>query len=220
MRKFAYYYEPLENIHHPTDDVPALIKLHEESFNHYGWEVFKVDERTARQHPKYETFDNPDTPLGWSKNQWSYTRACYMRWLAYSVADSFFADYDVINYGFSPADADNIITLCKRDHPIFLSTAGAVGLLNSGSCQKVIQTYLDFIDTPDIKGAMAQDVNDMTIMRQLHPEWYETIPYTDIRFCKDYTVGGWERSKLVHYPYFFTKSPRFEVARSARTISP
>lgn len=217
MKTFAYYYEQIENTKHPNDDVSALINLHKESFERFGWEVLRVGEDTARQHPKFELFDNPGTVLGKSGNPWVYTRACYMRWLAYSVAGCYFADFDVMNYGFLPSDAQEIVAMCEVGRPIFLSPAGAVGLMNKPAYEKVIQTYVDFIERPVIEGAMSQDVNDMTIMRQLRPEWYESISYFDDRYCKDYTNPGWETANLVHYPYFFTKSPRAEVVKEARS---
>lgn len=213
----AYYYQKLEGDVSPADNIMGLIDLHRRSFERFGWKVIHVDESHARLHPLFSVFDDPTTILGKSSNKWEYARACYMRWLAYAVVGCPFADYDVINYGFTVEDAEIIRTLNKKRLPLFLSRAGAMGLLTKSSYDRVLQTYLDFIASPRIEGRIAdEDINDMTIMFHYHSDWYETIPYEDDRFVKDYRRAGWRKARLVHYAYYWTGSQRLDVINQVR----
>lgn len=215
--QIAYYFQQLDGNISPADDIDGLIDLHRRSFERFGWEVIHVDESHSRLHPLFEVFDDPTTILGQSANLWQYSRACYMRWLAYAVLGCPFADYDVINYGFTIEDAENIRACNTRRLPLFLSRAGAMGLLKASDYQRVLQTYIDFIASPRIEGRIAdEDINDMTIMFHYHPDWYETIPYEDVRFVKDYRRVAWRQAKLVHYAYYWTGPQRLSVIDQVR----
>lgn len=217
-RKIAYYFQKLERDVNSDDNIPALIDLHTETFERHGWTVVRVDESDARRHPHYDVFDNPNTILSKSRNAWEYTRACYMRWLAYAVLGYPFADFDVINYGFTPHDADEIKASNVRNLPIFLSAAGAMGLLEGRDYTRMIDTYLKFIKNPVISGSLSVDINDMTIMREMRSNWYNCIAYPDDRFVKDYTIDNWQTAKMVHYAYGLTACPRVETIRKARPL--
>lgn len=220
--KISFYYQDFGDKVHNNDNIEELIQLHTRSFEAQGWEVILVDESIAKLHPKYSLFDDPSTILGRSKNNWFYTRACYMRWLAYAVLGYSFADLDVINYGFTPKDAKNIRSNLSTSSPVFLSLAGAVGLIAPDGYDLLIDTYVRFIETADPDnipvGIMSHDINDMSIMRHFHPDWYEFIEYNDDRYAKDYSLYKWEHAKLVHYPFHFTPQPRIETIRKERNI--
>lgn len=211
--RITFYYQKLDVAVSSDDDLQSLIDLHTRSFEKHGWEVVPVDESQARLHPHYSVFNDPNTILSKSVNAWEYTRACYMRWLAYAVVGHPYADFDVINYGFSPADAHRIKDEQTPSCPAFISGVGAMGLLSRTDYDSVIDTYLEFIQNPKIEGPIASDVNDMTIMRHYRPEWYRALPYDDPQFVKDYTGPGWADAVLVHYPHGLTPVPR------ARTIN-
>ena len=70
-----------------------------------------------------------------------YTRACYMRWLAYYKFAKehgiiYWADYDVINYGFVP---DNNIP----DKNFRLSECSCAGKLNVFGGKKILDTFVE-----------------------------------------------------------------------------
>lgn len=218
MPKISYYYQEMKNVISTSEDIPALIDLHCKSFSDHGWEAVLVNESDAKQHPLYSLFDRPDTILAKSRNPWEYTRACYMRWLAYAVAGNPYADFDVINYGLSPEDARQIKADDHIQRPIFLSAAGAVGLLGPQDYAQVLEVYQSFMENPIIDGSISEDINDMTILRQLRPQWYEAVPYPDDRFSKDYLNPGWETTKLCHFPYATTPPPRAMKIQSVRPI--
>jgi hypothetical protein len=220
MKNISYYYENLGKNGIVGDDIGGLIDLHRISFEKYGWQVVLVNEKTARRHPKYKLFTKQDSILGTSKNPWVYTRACYMRWLAYAVEGIPFCDFDVVNYGFTPAMAEEIRQNTGAvDDPVFISFAGAAGLVSSAGYEKVIDTFVDFIEHPVIEGLLVEyEINDMTILRQFQPQWFTRVSYEDPNFVKDYSQRLWEDARLVHFPYHYTSLPRVSTAKSARQI--
>ena len=214
--KIAFFYKKFDQPVY-EDDTEGLIQLHIQSFMKYGWDVVLVNEDVAKLHPLYNRLIVDDTVLKTSKNHKEYTQACYERWLAYAYVGLPFADFDVINYGFTPEDAKKIINKSPNpSDPIFLSAATAIGLVNKEGYDSILSTYLDFIKNPKIEGALKEDVNDMTIMRELHPEWYNLIPYSDQNFCKDFSLPGYESSKLVHYTFAYSKRPRLNIVLNER----
>lgn len=219
MRKISYYHEDLGTAGINGDDVYSLVELHTKSFAEYGWEVIHLTEDASRKHPAYERFTNPDSIIGKSKNPWAYTRACYMRWLAYAVEGLPFCDFDVMNYGFTPEMADDMLVAAGGgDDPIIISLAGAAGLVTDTGYSKIVDCFLEFIDSPVVEGHLLDDINDMTILRQFRPEWFTRIPYVDQNYVKDYTLPSWESARLVHFPYHYTPVPRVKTVMSARPV--
>lgn len=213
--RIAYYFEPIMTTFTALDDQGVLIDLHERTFRSNGWEPVRLSEQTSRRHPLYEFFSRRDTILARTKNEWSYARACYMRWLAYAVEGIPFCDFDVLNYGFTPEDAAELMAEAKA--PLLISNAGAVGLLRSSDYKSVINLFVDFVKNPVLRGRLkTEDINDMTILQELSPGWFTQVPFEDRRFAKDYSTEGWREAKLVHYPYHYTPVPRGRTAVQAR----
>ncbi len=212
--KVSCYFQQIEAVA-SNDDATDVLQLHVDSFTRYGWEVVMVDESTARQHPLFPVFDN--WPLfAMSRNPREYTRACYMRWLAYASAGNFFADLDVINYGFTPEDAHDLRRIAGG--PNFLSVCGAAGLFLASEYNEILNAFLQYQKQPFVSGLLEVDVNDISIMTECRRDLFELIARDDVRISRDYSCSGWEAARLVHYPYYFTKPPRAQVILSERPI--
>lgn len=212
-KKIAFYFEKIEGLSH-TDDLDDLTDLHTRSFEKYGWEVVHLNESNARQHPLYPVFDDPTSVFASSRNGWEYTRACYMRWLAYASAGHFFADFDVINYGFSHDDALDMRRLAGG--ATFLSGATAVGLFQQAEYDQILGAFIDYQKNPFVEGSLVDDVNDMTILLQCRPNLFAITGTEDVRVARDYSCPGWEEAQLVHYPYHYVKPPRSKTVREKR----
>ncbi|SFJ67340.1 class I SAM-dependent methyltransferase [Methylobacterium brachiatum] len=213
--KISYYFQRIEGLAY-SDDVPDLIAMHVKSFEQNGWEVVALDERDAKQHPLYSFFDDENSAFAASRNGWEYTRACYMRWLAYATAGHPFADFDVVNYGFTPKDAKQMAR--DAEGPKLLSGAGAMGLFAGKDYDLILSTFQKYASAPFVDGALKEDVNDMTILIQCLPEIFSLIGNEDVRIARDYTCPGWGEAKLVHYPYHYTPQPRAKTANQARPL--
>jgi hypothetical protein len=101
-------------------DLLRTIDFHVETFAVHGWRVVPVGMEEARRHPLYPWFDGLDAFYALSRNGPTYTRICYMRWLAYATAGLPFADLDVMNFGFTPEDA---VPLLASERPALISAA-------------------------------------------------------------------------------------------------
>jgi hypothetical protein len=213
--KISFYYQEMAVPLSPADELAALIKMHVDTFSLHGWEPVQLDEKVARRHPLYDLFDDPTTIFATSKNNWEYTRTCYMRWLAYAVAGHPFADFDVINYGFTVEDAKKL-RKARNMTPILLSPTCAAGLVEAEEYDEIISVFLEFQSAPRIEGLIEADVNDMNIIVQHRPEWFDFLHSEDLHPIRDYTGSGWERAKLVHYPYHYTPNPRSSVIQRVR----
>jgi hypothetical protein len=213
--KISFYYQEMATFATQGDDLAALIKMHVDTFSLYGWEPVRLDESFAKQHPLYDLFDDPTTIFATSKNNWQYTRACYMRWLAYAVAGYPFADFDVINYGFAVDDARNQRSM-RDTTPILLSQACAAGLIDGEEYADIISVFLEFQTAPRIEGWTEIDVNDMNIILQYRPEWFRFMDRENLWLAREYTLPGWDSAKLVHYPYHYTPTPRSRTIQQVR----
>lgn len=101
MNAFCYY----ENFH-PPGYPGKLLERWKDSWLSHGFNPIALNEDHARPHPKYAHVCDiiKDIP---TVNDLQYERACWLRWLAYSMhAPAFYIDIDVINYDFSPADVE------------------------------------------------------------------------------------------------------------------
>jgi hypothetical protein len=203
------FYEPL-GIIDTESDILAMQDLWSRSWAKHGWEPKIVGLAEARKHPLYERFSNSSQLANSSiHNNPKYTLLCYLRWLAYAVEGGLWCDYDVMNYGFRPED---LPVHPDASVPMFLSGAGACGFATAEGYQKIIDIYTELSDeySSSARESVPEgvDINDMTVMRYSHPEWYNSISYRDPRFCHDYSYDGWEMKKLVHFPHGLTPSPR------------
>ena len=193
-------------------DLLRTIDFHVETFAVHGWRVVPVGMEEARRHPLYPWFDGLDSFYALSRNGPTYTRICYMRWLAYATAGLPFADLDVMNFGFTPEDA---VPLLASERPALISAANAMGLLTPEHYARILDDYRHVIEHVDDFRTQVEDVNDMTLLRAARPEYNMAIPYTDDRFVKDYSNPGWETARLVHFPHGLTPQPR---SRTIETV--
>ena len=139
-----------------------------------------------------------------------------MRWLAYAVAGNYFADLDVINYGFTNKDADDLRS--EMGGPLFVSHAAAVGLFKGDEYSDIINSLVNYKNAPFVSGYIEADINDMTILAECIPNRFTIARTDDVRIAKDYSLPGWDIAKLVHYPYHYTKPPRAMTVKTERPV--
>lgn len=197
-------------------DILRTLELHTETFAAHGWRVVQVGMEAARSHPLFQWFDGLEWFYSLSTNPPRYTRICYMRWLAYAASGLPFADLDVINFGFTPADA---APLLESKTPALISAANAMGLLTADHYVQILDSFRHIVEHLDDYRHRVDDINDMTLLRHVRPEYNSALPYPDDRFVKDYSNPGWETARLVHFAHGLTPLPRsrtIEVELAAR----
>jgi hypothetical protein len=189
-------------------DILRTLALHEQSFANHGWRIVQVGMDAARSHPLFPWFDGLDWFYALSINPPDYTRVCYMRWLAYAATGLPFADLDVINFGFTPDDA---IPIMGSKTPALISAANAMGLVTPDHYGQILDSFHHIVEHLDDYRHHVDDINDMTLLRHVRPEYNSVIPYADDRFVKDYSNPGWETARLVHFAHGLTPLPRSQA---------
>ena len=127
-----------------TNDSFPLIEYWEKSWKANGWETYVLGEDDIIKDEYYSNlkFDNfKESNLCKYTVDWDceYSRACYLRWLAYyqfakKHGDIFWADYDVINYGLSPHLRVKVNTA--------LSGCNSAGKLNKDGGRKILDAFV------------------------------------------------------------------------------
>jgi len=205
--KIICFYEPLilnSEVTNFSKDSLELIKLWERSWSNNGWDPIVVSLENAKKHHRYHEIDLKDYSSNlykYSINNPNYLELCYSRWFAYACHDGFWSDYDVMNYGFTPEDAQQLI---KYD-PVFIDNIGSCGFATLDGHKKIIEGFIDAYKNDAIvhnilslqtKYNQTKDISDMHINRRRNTP----IKSPDIPLCNEnFSNDGWRESKLVHY---------------------
>lgn len=94
-----------------SSECEKIIDIWKKSWQKHGWNTILLDESYAKNNPLFKKVNLDDPDANFYKtihpNMWKYHRSCYCRLLAYCQyvrvnGSTLYADYDVMNYGFSP----------------------------------------------------------------------------------------------------------------------
>jgi len=144
----CFYAELKENSKNKlfTKQCFELIDYWKKSWKSNGWNTVVLDEEYIKDEEYYKLLEFDrfyDSNLCKHTIDFSceYSRACYMRWLAYykyakENGDIFWCDYDVINYGLTPENnikTNNRLTMCN-----------SAGKMNENGGKRVLDVFLDF----------------------------------------------------------------------------
>jgi hypothetical protein len=201
------FYQPLILNSEVTDfskDSLELIKLWKKSWSTNGWNPIVLSLEDAKKHPRYHEIDLKDYSSNlykYSINGADYLELCYSRWFAYACYDGFWSDYDVINYGFTPEDAQSLI----QYDPVFIDTIGSCGFATLKGHELIIEGFIDAVKKDTIvnnilslqeKHRQNKDISDMHINRRAK----SPINITPNKLCCDnFSNNDWRNFTLVHY---------------------
>lgn len=173
-----------------------LISLWEKSWSDHGWNTVVLTRSDAMKHPLYtERLWDTETNIMYNSNPKCphYTRTCYERWFAYSVAAEthniiHWADYDVINYGYKANEA--IDEACKFD-PSY-----CCGVLTKGKSEELIANIINyaFMDKQEFDKLNLTHNNDMCLLDKLKMLPLHHICSNPINFRVDF-----RQAKLTHF---------------------
>ena len=212
MNVFAFYNPIHRDPLWDEADQRALIGLWDKSWRKHGWTPRLVNEDTAMLHPRYAQFYEKyhALPSGYGTD---FDVACMMRYVAVAAKQepmSMLSDYDVINYGFTPEDANRIAAKSEEANLVFFSSPDAA---NCGATlgpwklfealSEVFEQWIpdehDFVDYPNYKGQHCSDYNLMVRLRNgtfPTPKWFRWEPGNIV-----WSRPGWETAALVHYGF-------------------
>lgn len=146
-----------------------LIDIWEKSWQKHGWNTILLDESYAKNNPLFDELDLNSSEANFYRtihpSMWKYHRSCYCRLLAYCqyVRENgvvLYADYDVINYGFSP----NILNLAKENS--YFCGERAVVYLGKKGADQTESAILNFNNNKFQESEERGSCNDMNIMNK------------------------------------------------------
>jgi hypothetical protein len=120
-----------------------LIDVWKQSWQKHGWNTILLDESHAKNNPLFDKLDLNNTEANFYRainpSFWRYHRSCYCRLLAYCQyvrenGATLYADYDVMNYGFTPNTlnfAKENSYFCGERAVVYLGKHGAEQIENA-----------------------------------------------------------------------------------------
>ena len=209
--KIVCFYQPLilksklkTKVAEFSKDSLELIKLWEKSWSENGWNPIVLSIEDAKNHPRYNEIDLTDYSSNlykYSVNGPDYLELCYSRWFAYACHDGFWSDYDVINYGFTPEDAQHLV----QYDPAFIDNIGSCGFATLKGHELIIEGFIDAVKKDTIvndilslqeKHKQRKDISDMHINRRTKSPI--NFP-NNVLCCDNFSNDDWRSSSLVHY---------------------
>lgn len=160
MNVYAFF-EPLEDS--PSTDYLRLIELWKKSWSFYGWSPKLLSLEDAKSHPLYQQLYDRCVDLPTLNNR-KYELYCFLRWLAICQVGGWYADVDIMNYGFVPEDYGNKIVTCEKNPSIH----GTVIHIPREKYDTIINEFLTFdssifIDVP-VGDKVVKHVSDMFVL--------------------------------------------------------
>jgi hypothetical protein len=201
------FYQPLiknSNITNFSKDSLELIKLWKKSWSNNGWNPTVVSLEDAKKHPRYNEIDLTDYSSNlykYSINEPNYLELCYSRWFAYGCYEGFWSDYDVMNYGFTPEDAQHLI----QHDPVFIDNIGSCGFATLKGHDLIIEGFVNAAKEDSIindilslqeKHKQDRDISDMHINRRANSPI--NFPHNAL-CCENFSNNEWRSFSLVHY---------------------
>ena len=148
-----------------------LIDIWKKSWQNHRWNTILLDESYAKSNPLCNKLDLDNLGANFYRllpnhSMWKYHRSCYYRLLAYCQyvrenGTTLYADYDVINYRFSPDVLDSTPEdsyFCNSRCVVYLSINGA---------NEIEKTLLDFNNSLSLEKYNKEELlNDMVLINE------------------------------------------------------
>ena len=179
-----------------------ILSIWTDTWKRHGWNPIILEHEMAKKNKLYHQLDLDNPQANFYKtiheSMWKYHKTCYCRLLAYceyvrNNGATLYADYDVINYGFTPDIIKNI------EHDSYLCIHRSVMFLGLTGIDDIERVILKFNNEPFSEGDERGSCNDLNVMRKytkvfkskLMPsgDWYTTYIEPNFR----------NNSPLVHY---------------------
>lgn len=188
------------------ENATRLLLLWKQNWMHHGFTPIVLNEYHARKHPIYEAFEKRIANLP-SINPHGYDRACYLRWLAYSVAGGgLCGDYDCFTY-VGPK-------MFGAPQGKLIGYQGHIPSLVHGTrkaMESVIKGIMDYqVSDKDLENNRPH-VSDMQIF------YHGGVKYTPGELVQNYGTQGWEKSDVVHFANVTVgNKPKHEIIKQLR----
>lgn len=190
-----------------SSESQELIDIWNRSWRKHGWNTVSLNESHAKNNPLFYELDlnNPDSNFYQTINpkMWRYHRSCYCRLLAYCQyvrenGITLYADYDVINYGFS----SNILNFAKENS--YFCGERAVVYLGKTGVGQIENALIKFSKEQFKKDCSSADVYVMERYTNIFTPVFNNLQTNEKSTWPYYYVGhsftdNEDKTLLVHY---------------------
>lgn len=161
--KVVTYYDPV------LPEQEPILHFWTRSWSRHGWRTEILTPAIARLHPLWQAHQKAVSSYP-TVNDPRYEKACWTRWLAYSVcaaADGAVVatDYDIINCSWNEQTLDGGRLLALHQVP----TAACVG--NQRAFDGFIMDALERAERGIVREGGCMHVSDMTLALKFHARW-------------------------------------------------
>lgn len=193
---------------HINDAALPVIALWKESWSAHGWNPVVLGPDDFKKYHSAEEYHKSISALP-TINMPEYEHSCYHRWaVMQAVGGGLLVDYDVMNYGFKPADlpetGSGILMLDRNSPSVVLGTAEAF----QNACD-AFQNY-SITDQDNINGR--PHTSDMHIANKL----CGGSVFKRKVVCEEYRDFGWDSAPLVHFASFKCRGRKQDEIRRAK----
>lgn len=201
------FYEPINEPWINHSDQNDLIEIWKKSWSYYGWTPVIYGIKECENCDGYEELYNACQKLP-TVNSKKYEMYCFLRWLYMSKVGGWYADMDMINYGFFPIDyGEKIVTTWVAIHCSSIC-------MPPNKYKKIIDDIINFKISEkdyygfDKNGNKKPHVSDISILSS-----YKDI---DIKLdiFKEYPYYGYDVSLITHYPLNCMFSEKEKLTRT------
>lgn len=195
------YFQSIPNLDFSKQS-KELIEVYKQSWSKHGWNSIVLNEEHSKHNELFHKLDldNPDANFYKTVGpiMWKYHRSCYCRLLAYCQyvrenGATLYADYDVMNYGFTP----NILNLAKENS--YFSEDRAVVYLGKEGVMDIEQAILQFNNQPFREGSERGSCNDMMIITKYTKCFSLKLDEYNKQYCSNIEADFLNDTPLVHY---------------------
>jgi len=192
MKIYAFY-DKLEDFL-CRDNYDKLIDIWQKSWKYYGWDPVILTLDDVKQHKDYNRLLKicEDRPTVNPKN---FETLCFLRWLSMHDKSGWYADVDMINYGFEPTDYGDLVVTTNTVKDIHASCFSMPNQKYNQLIDEIINYELQPDDYIDVNGKKTPHLSDMFIMRKtkIKIDKYLGI-YSDYK-----NSPNWKNYLIVHY---------------------
>lgn len=145
------------------DHYKELIDIWQKSWKYYGWNPVIVTLNDAKKHKDYEKLFEICRKRP-TVNRKDFETLCFLRWLSMHDKNGWYADVDMINYGFEPVDYGDLVVTANYAEVLHASCFSMPNKKYNQLIDEIVNYELEPDDFIMINNVKKQHISDMIVM--------------------------------------------------------
>lgn len=194
MNVYAFY-EPINEPWVNQDDQQKLIELWKKSWSYYGWNPIIYSIKECEQCEGYDEFYEKCKSYP-TINPKKYEMFCFLRWIYMAKVGGWYADIDMINYGFIPKlYSENVVSSSRTLNcsAIYMNRENYRNIVNI--MKMLVVSENDYYDYNN-NGVKIPHLSDTYVLAK-----YSNIIEFGLDIFQEYPHSKYKDSLIVHYPF-------------------